>query len=190
MDDTTDVIALRAGRRADSASRRASAGRSRITTGSTERAHDWLRPAAARRSRGANGRSARLLSPGAVLESRFATAGSRSAGATVALPLNQWPQPHAEHGHGWQARMERRRRAPTTGWRSSTITRPDAWPFPYRARQEFLLTGDDAQRDAVDRESRAAKRCPPGWAFIPISRAPRDAGCRRGSTRCGRPTTR
>lgn len=95
-------------------------------------------------------------------------------GHTVALPLNQWPQPHAEHGHGWQ-----------TAWR--VAARADdrltleydhpsgAWPFPYRARQDIVLTGD-ALCLTLSIDNRGRETMPAGLGFHPYFA--RTAHCR------------
>jgi aldose 1-epimerase len=147
---------------------------------------DWLRPPGRTISR-PDGRSPRLLSAGAVLQSdshgRFSFGGH-----DVALPLNQFPQPHAEHGHGWQAAWRVAARA------NDRLTleyehAADAWPFPYRAVQEFRLT-EDALSVALTVETAVRRRCRRAWDCIRISRARRRAASRPWSTRCGRPTPR
>jgi aldose 1-epimerase len=59
-------------------------------------------------------------------------------GRSVQLPLNRPPEPHAIHGHGWQA-----------AWQPVAVDETaaeleyrhpaGAWPWPYRARQRFVL---------------------------------------------------
>ncbi len=110
-----------------------------------------VRPAGG--SRGASGRSAGLLSAGSVLEPdprrpvRFRRA--RRSGCRSTSGRNRTPS---------TATAGRRRgtssTAPTTGWRSSTITPADAWPFPYRARQDVRADRRRAARDAVGRKPR------------------------------------
>ena len=53
--------------------------------------------------------------------------------------------------------------------------RADAWPFPYRARQEFLLTGDEL-RLSLSLENRGRETMPAGLGFHPYF--PRTPGCR------------
>ena len=53
--------------------------------------------------------------------------------------------------------------------------RADAWPFPYRARQEFLLTGDEL-RLSLSLENRGRATMPAGLGFHPYF--PRTPGCR------------
>jgi aldose 1-epimerase len=78
------------------------------------------------------------------------------------------------HGHGWQA-----------AWRvverdDDRIAleydhRADAWPFPYRARQQFLLTGDEL-RLSLSLENRGRETMPAGLGFHPYF--PRTPACR------------
>ena len=137
------------------------------------RRHDWLRPATpadlASRSAGRLASFPLIPFSNRIRDGRF-TFGGRA----VELPLNQWPQPHAEHGHGWQA-----------AW--SVVERADdrlaleydhpagAWPFPYRARQDFLLTGDEL-RLTLAIENRGSETMPAGLGFHPYF--PRTPGCR------------
>ncbi|HEX2049445.1 MAG TPA: aldose 1-epimerase [Actinomycetota bacterium] len=63
-------------------------------------------------------------------------------GREIRLPPNFPPEPHAIHGHGWQTSWAVSERADdrlTIGFRHD----PDAWPFPYSARQSLSLSGDE-----------------------------------------------
>jgi aldose 1-epimerase len=148
---------------------------------------DWLRPAGADDL--AAGTADRLACfPLVPFSNRIRNGCFSFGGHDVALPLNQFPQPHAEHGHGWQAAWRVAARA------NDRLTleyehAADAWPFPYRAVQEFRLT-EDALSVALTVENRGPGRCRRAWDCIRISRARRRAASRPWSTRCGRPTPR
>jgi aldose 1-epimerase len=65
-------------------------------------------------------------------------------GRDIRLAPNFPPEPHAIHGHGWQTDwdvLEETKDRLTIGYRHQ----PDAWPFPYSARQTFRLSGDELQ---------------------------------------------
>jgi aldose 1-epimerase len=173
MEDTGTVITLRADR--------ARAGIAPWIGGSLAHfhwldganRHDWLRPAAPADL--AAGTADRLACFPLVPFSNRIRDGRFAFGAhAVALPLNHRPQPHALHGHGWQR-----------AW--SVVERDDdrialeydhragAWPFPYRARQEFLLTGDEL-RLSLAIENRGREAMPAGLGFHPYF--PRTPRCR------------
>jgi len=135
--------------------------------------HDWLRPAApADLLAGTAGRLACF--PLVPFSNRLRDGRFAFGGHAIALPLNQPPQPHALHGHGWQAAWSVVERD------ADRITleydhRAGAWPFPYRARQEFLLTGDEL-RLSLSLENRGRETMPAGLGFHPYF--PRTPGCR------------
>ena len=94
-------------------------------------------------------------------------------GRTVTLPLNQLPQPHAEHGHGWQAPWA----VVAADGGSATLEydhAADAWPFPYRARQDIVLT-EDALRITLSVENRGSEPMPVGLGLHPCF--PATPGC-------------
>jgi len=62
----------------------------------------------------------------------------------IQLVPNFPPEPHAIHGHGWKtawAVIEQANEHLTIGYHHDR----DAWPFPYSARQTFVLSGDELQ---------------------------------------------
>ena len=173
MDDTGNVITLRA--------ERARAGVAPGIGGSLTHyhwidgslRHDWLRPAA---SADLAARTAdRLASfPLVPFSNRIRAGQFTFRGQAVELPLNQWPQPHAEHGHGWQGAWSVVERADDRLVLEYDHP-PGAWPFPYRARQEFQLTADEL-RLTLSIENRGPGTMPAGLGFHPYF--PRTAGCR------------
>ena len=172
MDPSSSVITLRAGR--------ASVGIAPGIGGSITHfrwldgahLHDWLRPATADdlAARTADRLACFPLVPvsNRIRDGRFAFGAH-----AVSLPLNQWPQPHAEHGHGWQS-----------AW--SVVAREDdrltieydhaagAWPFPYRARQAFALTADEL-RVTLSIDNRGRETMPAGLGLHPYF--PRTGRC-------------
>jgi aldose 1-epimerase len=87
-------------------------------------------------------------------------------GQAIQLAPNFPPEPHAIHGHGWQS-----------GWvvtegADDRVTleyhhAADAWPFPYRARQSFTLSGDELKVGiAVSNEGR--EPMPVGFGLHPF----------------------
>jgi aldose 1-epimerase len=95
-------------------------------------------------------------------------------GREIRLPLNQWPQPHAEHGHGWQAPWRIVERAADR--LTLELDHPaDAWPFAYRARQEFMLTDSELQV-TLSAENRDRNPMPIGLGLHPYFS--RTARCR------------
>jgi len=173
MDETGTVIALRADR--------ARAGIAPGIGGSithyhwvdgTHR-HDWLRPAtpADLAARTADRLACFPLVP---FSNRIRAGRFTFGGHAVALPLNQWPQPHTEHGHGWQAAWSVVERAADR--LTIEYDHPaGAWPFPYLTRQAFLLTGDEL-RLTLSIENRGREAMPAGLGFHPYF--PRTARCR------------
>jgi len=135
--------------------------------------HDWLRPATVDDLRA--GTADRLACfPLVPFSNRIRDGQFVFAGRTVRLPLNQWPQPHTEHGHGWQAAWR------VTGRNDDRLAveyehAADAWPFPYLARHEIALTQDEL-RLTLSIENRGDEAMPAGLGFHPYF--PRTAGCR------------
>ena len=77
-------------------------------------------------------------------------------------------------GHGWQAAWSVAARAGdrlTLEYDHAT----GAWPFPYRARQDFALTGDTLEL-TLSIENRGPETMPVGLGFHPYF--PRTARCR------------
>jgi aldose 1-epimerase len=173
MDDTGTVITLHADRARASIAPGIGGSITHFHWGDGPRRHDWLRPATAAdlAARTAD----RLASFPLVPFSNRVRAGRFTFGGhAVALPLNVWPQPHAEHGHGWQAAWSVVAHA-ANGLTLEYDHPADPWPFPYRARQEFLLTGDEL-RLTLSIENRGRETMPVGLGFHPYF--PRTAECR------------
>jgi aldose 1-epimerase len=137
------------------------------------RRHDWLRPATdADLAAGSADRLACF--PLVPFSNRIRDGRFDFEGRPIRIPLNQWPQPHAEHGHGWQAAWTRVERAADR--LTIEYDRPaDAWPFPYRARQDFVLTADEL-RVTLSVENRGRATMPVGLGFHPYF--PRTEECR------------
>jgi len=137
------------------------------------RRHDWLRPATADDLRA--GAADRLgCFPLVPFSNRIRDGQFVFGGRAVKLPLNQWPQPHAENGHGWQAAWT------VTARNDDQLTleyehAAGAWPFPYLARQEITVTCDEL-RLTLSIENRGTEAMPAGLGFHPYF--PRTAGCR------------
>ena len=106
-------------------------------TSQGQRCIDWLRPASANALARAqsDGMGCFPLVPfsNRVRDGRF-----RFGGRDVQLPLNVPGQPHAVHGHGWQAAWNVT--AQTDNAATIEYRHPGgAWPFAYTARQTFRL---------------------------------------------------
>lgn len=86
------------------------------------------------------------------------------AGRTVAMPLNT-PGPHVEHGHGWQ-RPWRIAGASADGPSLVYEHGPDAWPYPYVARQYFTLRPDRLEV-RLTIENRGDEPMPVGFGLHP-----------------------
>ncbi len=125
---------------------------------------EWLRPASpeAIRDRAPLGMSCFPLVP---FSSRVRNATFHFRGRTVTLPTNFLPEPHAIHGHGWQAPWDviaRSENDLTLEYRHPA----DAWPWPYRAEQRFLLNPEAlAVRLAFTNEG--SESMPVGLGFHP-----------------------
>ena len=135
--------------------------------------HDWLRPATREDLRA--GTADRLACfPLVPFSNRIRDGRFRFGGHAVELPLNQLPQPHAEHGHGWQAAW---RVVARTDDRLTLVYdhAADAWPFPYRAQQAIELTADEL-RVTLSIENRGTEAMPAGLGLHPYF--PRTSDCR------------
>ncbi len=137
------------------------------------RRHDWLRPAGPADL--AAGTADRLACfPLVPFSNRIRGGRFAFGGHAVVLPLNHRPQPHAMHGHGWKAAwlaVEHSDERIALEYDHPA----DDWPFPYRARQEFLLTADEL-RLTLSIENRGRETMPAGLGFHPYF--PRTARCR------------
>ncbi len=95
-------------------------------------------------------------------------------GRAIQLPLNRRPQPHAVHGHGWQAAWNVVER--TAGTLAIEYEHPaDAWPFAYRALQTFALTEAELRVELAI-ENRGRETMPVGLGLHPFF--PRTPRCR------------
>lgn len=94
------------------------------------------------------------------------------AGRAIAMPLNT-PGPHVEHGHGWQRPWRLDARGPAI---ASLVYEhaPDAWPWPYAARQDFVLR-EDRLEVVVTVENRGSEPMPVGFGLHPYFPATPDA---------------
>jgi aldose 1-epimerase len=173
MEDTGTVITLRADRARAGIAPRIGGSIVHYHWLDGARRHDWLRPAVLADL--AAGTADRLACfPLVPFSNRIRDGRFACGGHAVALPLNHRPQSHALHGHGWQAAwsvVEREEDRIALEYDH----RADAWPFPYHARQEFLLTGD-ALRLSLSLENRGREAMPVGLGFHPYF--PRTPRCR------------
>jgi aldose 1-epimerase len=137
------------------------------------RVQDWLRPAAATDL--ASGNAGRLACFPLVPYSNRIRAGRFDfGGRAIRLPLDRWPQAHALHGHGWRSAWNVVARA-SDRLAIAYEHAADAWPFRYRARQDFTLAEDELRVTlSVDNVGREAM--PVGLGLHPYF--PRTARCR------------
>ena len=173
MDDTGTVITLRAGRAVTGIAPSIGGSITHYHWVDASRRHDWLRPASGADL--ASGMAGQLACfPLVPFSNRIRGGRFAFGGHAVQLPLNQAPEPHAEHGHGWQAVWTVVERAADR--LALEYDHPaDAWPFPYRARQDFVLS-DDEFRVTLTVENRGRETMPVGLGLHPYF--PRTAGCR------------
>ena len=137
------------------------------------RKHDWLRPSTDADL--ASGSADRLACfPLVPFSNRIRDGHFDFEGRSIRIPLNQWPQRHAEHGHGWQVAwtmVERAADRLTLEYNHAA----DLWPFPYRAVQDFELS-DDALRVTLSVENSGTVSMPIGLGLHPYF--PRTPRCR------------
>lgn len=170
---TTTVINLRAGRAELGVAPGIGGSIARYCWVDGGQEHDWLRPTAPADL--APGTADRLACfPLVPFSNRIREGRFNFRGHAVRLPLNEPPQPHAEHGHGWQAAWNVVERSADR--LALEYDHPaDAWPFPYRARQDFALTEDEL-RVTLSIENRGRETMPVGLGLHPYF--PRTARCR------------
>lgn len=85
------------------------------------------------------------------------------AGVPVQLPANLPPEPHAIHGQAWQAPWHVESAATDRALLGYEHA-PDAWPWRYRARQQFTLDADGLKLDlAVTNLGPTAMPAGIGW---------------------------
>jgi len=86
-------------------------------------------------------------------------------GRQISLPANLPPEPHAIHGHGWQAVWQIEAQADTA--LSLLYYHPaDAWPWTYQARQHFTLM-PGGLRLALEVTNLSDKPMPAGLGWHP-----------------------
>ncbi|HEX6079839.1 MAG TPA: aldose 1-epimerase [Methylomirabilota bacterium] len=125
-------------------------------------AWEWLRPTApsALRDGHAHRTAAFPLVP---FSNRIRAGRFVFGGRAVTLPLNRRREPHAIHGHGWQARW----RVVDAGASEARLEyrhAPSDWPWAYRATQRFALTPTDfTVALALTNESDAPMPAGLGW---------------------------
>ncbi len=125
---------------------------------------DWLRPATPGALAGANPEGMGCF-PLVPFSNRVRNGRFRFRGRDVHLPLNVPGQPHAEHGHGWQA-----------AWRLASHTdtslvieyrhKAGAWPFAYVAQQIFRL-GEEGLSVEIEAENLGDEAMPLGLGLHP-----------------------
>jgi aldose 1-epimerase len=108
---------------------------------------------------------------------RIAGATLHWQGATYPLPHYLAGHPHAIHGNGWQRPWDLVQRSPDRATielvHDASGARGAEWPFPYRARQAFLLTDDVLTLTmTIENIGREAFPFGLGWhPFFPRNRA-------------------
>lgn len=101
---------------------------------------DWLRPATPA-ALAAGHVDAMGCFPLVPFSNRIRDGRFRFRGQIVEMPPNVAGQAHVEHGHGWQSAWSVVAQSDTAA--TLELTRAaDAWPFPYVARQAFVLAPD------------------------------------------------
>lgn len=125
---------------------------------------DLLRPAP---SRAVEGRVPTDMScfPLVPFSNRIRNGRFHFQGRDVRLPPNFPPEPHAIHGHGWQASWDVVEVADDRAVISYRHP-PDEWPYPYTARQDFLLVGDSL-RVTLSVSNDGAHPMPAGFGLHP-----------------------
>ena len=164
MDSPETVILLRAGRAEAGVAPHIGGSLTHFSWHDGARTTHWLRcSAAADRVDGTADRLACF--PLVPFSNRIRDGRFTFRGRAVTLPLNQLPQAHAEHGHGWQAPWA----VVAADGASVTLEYDhpaDAWPYPYRARQDIVLT-EDALRITLSVENRGVEAMPVGLGLHP-----------------------
>jgi len=173
MPSSDTVIILRAGRACAGIAPDIGGSLAHFHWGEGTCRHDWVR-AATHADLAARTAERLACFPLVPFSNRIRDGRFSFGGHSVSLPLNQWPQPHAEHGHGWQAAWSVAARADDR--LTLEYDHPGgAWPFPYRARQDFALTSDILEL-TLSIENRGPETMPIGLGFHPYF--PRTARCR------------
>lgn len=164
MDEPSNLIELRAGRARLGVAPAIGGSIAHYRWVDDATTHDWLRPAThADLAAAAADRLACF--PLVPFSNRIRDGRFEFGGRAVRLPLNRWPQPHAEHGHGWQVAWEVAERA--VDRLSLVYDHPaGAWPFPYRAHQDLALSANDLQV-TLTVENRGPDTMPVGLGLHP-----------------------
>ena len=164
MDSSRTIILLRAGHAEAGVAPHIGGALTHFAWHDGARTTDWLRCCAA--ADRVDGPADRLACfPLVPFSNRIRDGRFTFRGRTVTLPLNQLPQPHAEHGHGWQSAWA----VVAADGASVTLEynhAADAWPFPYRARQDIVLS-EDALRITLSVENRGSGAMPVGLGLHP-----------------------
>jgi aldose 1-epimerase len=132
------------------------------------KAHDWLRPASdADFAASDAGRLACF--PLVPFSNRIRNGRFTFDRRTIRLPRNAPPDPHSRHGHGYQAAwsvVERSADRLSIAHEHAA----DAWPFAYRAEQQFVVA-DDALTITLSVENASRQPMPAGLGLHPYFRA-------------------
>ena len=171
LQQTQELVELRAGPAILAVSPVAGGSITRYASQHDGATFEWMRPAlvGAVRDRSAGSTSSFPLVP---FSNRIRNAAFRFRGRVIQLPQNFQPEPHAIHGHGWRAPWAVTARS-DAGLTLEYRHPADAWPWSYRAEQTFRLTpGALAVRFAVTND--AAEPMPVGFGLHPyFVRTPR-----------------
>ncbi|MBI3707977.1 MAG: aldose 1-epimerase [Proteobacteria bacterium] len=161
---TTDIVTLRNGRAGLHVAPAVGGSIARYWIEGDRRTFEWLRPAS-RQAIAAREAGEMACYPLVPFSNRIRQGRFDFAGRRVELPLNQLPEPHVTHGHGWQNPWS----VADAGADHLTIEydhAADAWPFPYRATQRFKLAPDALFVD-MEVVNRGAVRMPVGLGLHP-----------------------
>ena len=171
LQDTPEVIELRAGSTRLSVAPEVGGSITRYAAERGGTTREWMRPAPpdAIAARSAGGTSSFPMVP---FSNRIRDAAFRFRGRTIQLPQNFRPEPHAIHGHAWREPwtvLSRSNATLTLEYRHPA----DAWPWTYAAQQMFDLTDERLRiRFTVTNESSAPM--PVGFGLHPyFVRTPR-----------------
>jgi len=173
MSETSGVITLRAGCAAVGIAPAIGGSITHYHWIAGKRRHDWMRPSSpADQAAHAAGRLSCF--PLVPFSNRIRRGRFVFRGHAIQLPRNHPPVPHALHGHGFQREWSVSDCA--DGRLALTYEHAaDAWPFPYRARQDFLLA-EEQLSITLSVENRGHETMPVGFGLHPYF--PRTAGCR------------
>ena len=185
IQDTPEVIELRAGSTRLAVAPEVGGSITRYALERSGTTIEWMRPAPpdAIATRSAGGTSSFPMVP---FSNRIRDAAFRFRGRTIQLPQNFRPEPHAIHGHAWREPwtvLSRSEAALTLEYRHPA----DAWPWTYAAQQAFDLT-DERLRIRFTVTNEASEPMPVGFGLHPYFVGRPAAPCAPMSAGCGRPT--